>query len=685
MQLTSDFPRRCALALLLLCVPASAEELSFVPSGETKPEPYLLEKPASTEPGKRHPLIVYLHGRGGDHKGQWRLKEFTQFRKRAAERGYFVLCPHLGTDHWMNARARRVLTELLEKTLKSYPIDKARVHMMGMSMGGGGSLIYTMYNKSRVRSVCNIFGVTDYTQFYNERPRYHPSMSKALGGTPETVPDVYRAQSAMAHLDAFAKVPVLVLHGDGDIVVPVVHSRQFVKAMKTRGYKVVYKEVPGGRHLSSFIQGFEDQILDFFDATGAAPLDAGEPVRFSEHLLANEHRYTFGLATVDIDGDGDLDLTYPNISAQRESTLYWLENNGRGDFQRHVIRQNQHGWFERHATGDINGDGRPDVAIVDNLKGRLFWFANPDRPADSHWKQYVITTKCPNAYDVVLSDLDGDGDLDAAASGFSSGLITWYENPGQDGLDGEWTRRLIDEEMPEARTIAAGDFNGDGKIDLLATAVGKGNLPPDAQDHGSQVVWYENPGQPASQHWKKHNIDNRSRAPVHGHPVDLDGDGDLDVVMAHGMRTTVDPKVERHEVVWYENVGQPKSGRSWKRHLVGRLPFAFEAIAEDLDSDGDLDVIATAWANTPRLSGQRPTKSGGDRVVWFENRGSVGDQWAIHNLQESFPQANQVIAADLNGDGKPDIVASCDGSWANRKQLSKSEIRWWRNEGGSGN
>ena len=673
MELTSRFPQRCALALLLLCVPASAEELSFVPSGETKPEPYLIEKPTSIERGKRHPLIVYLHGRGQGHKFQWLSKEFTQFRKRAADRGYFVLIPHLGTDNWMNTRTRRVLNELLDKVLGSYPIDRARVHMMGMSMGGGGSLTYTIYNKSRVRSVCDIFGVTDLTQFYNAGS-YHKSLSEALDGTPETAPEVYRAQSPMAHLDAFAKVPVLVLHGEDDRVVPVVHSRQFVKAMKTSGYQVEYKEVPGGRHLLSFIQGFEDEILDFFDATG-------EPVRFSEHLLANEHRYTFGLATVDIDGDGDLDLTYPDINTQRESTLYWLENNGRGDFQRHVIRQNQHGWLERHATGDINGDGRPDVAIADNLKGRLFWFANPDRPADSHWKRYVITTKCPNAYDVVLSDLDRDGDLDAAASGFSSGLITWYENPGQDGLDGEWTRRLIDEGMPEARTIATGDFNSDGKIDLLATAIGKRNLPADVQDHGSQVVWYENLGQTASGRWKKHTIDNRSRAPVHGHPTDLDGDGDLDVVMAHGMRTTVDPKVERHEVVWYENVGQPKSGRSWKRHEIGRLPFAFEAIARDLDSDGDMDVIATAWANTPRLTGQRPTKSGGDRVVWFENRGSVGDQWAIHNLQESFPQANQVIAADLNGDGRPDIVASCDGSWVNRKQVSKSEIRWWRNEG----
>jgi len=416
---------------------------------------------------------------------------------------------------------------------------------------------------------------------------------------------------------------------------------------------------------------------------------AGEPVRFSDHLITDEHRYTFAVGAVDIDGDGDLDLTYPDIHhhpdtiyAEGDSTLYWLENNGRGDFQRHVIHQNLRVWFERHANGDINGDGRPDVAIVDNLKGRLFWFANPTRPADSHWKQYVITTKCPKAYDVVLSDLDGDGDLDAAASGFGSALITWYENPGKDGWDGEWTRRVLDEGMPVARTIAAGDFNSDGKIDLLATAVGKANLPPDAQDHASQVVWYENPGQPASQPWKKHSIDNRSRAPIHGHPVDLDGDGDLDVVMAHGMFVRADPKVERHEVVWYENGGQPKSGRSWKRHQVGRLPFAFEAIAEDLDSDGDVDVIATAWGD--HAAGNGGTE--GDRVVWFENRGSRGSPgpWAMHLLRENCRGPNQVIVADLNGDQRPDIVASSDGKWVRRQLIANSEIRWWRNEAGSG-
>jgi len=417
------------------------------------------------------------------------------------------------------------------------------------------------------------------------------------------------------------------------------------------------------------------------------PLVAAEPVRFSEHVLANEHRYIFGIATADIDGDGDLDLTYPDIYSagrQGESNLYWLENKGRGEFRRHVIHQDQLGWMERHATGDINGDGRPDVAMVDNRWGRLYWFVNPERPTDAHWKQHVITTRCPHAYDVVLADFDGDGDLDAASSGFASGQINWYENPGQGGLDGEWTYHLIDEEMPEdARTIDVGDFNKDGRIDLLATSMGRQNRSAEEKNHGSQVVWYENLGKTPSGRWKKHAIDNISRGPCHGHPADLDGDGDLDVVMAHGMRTTIDPNVERHEVVWYENADDSKSGRSWKRHRISHLPFAFEAIARDLDGDGDVDVITTAWANTPRLYGQPVTTPGGDRVVWFENHGD--DQWAIHSLQDKFFGATQVLTADLNGDGRPDIIATCDGEWVNREQGSKSEIRWWRNEAGSGN
>ncbi|MEX1231984.1 MAG: VCBS repeat-containing protein [Planctomycetaceae bacterium] len=387
------------------------------------------------------------------------------------------------------------------------------------------------------------------------------------------------------------------------------------------------------------------------------------PITFSEHLIADKYGYTFGLAAVDIDGDGDLDLTNPDIQNKSTSTLHWFDNNGDGEFTRRVIHDGEPGWFERHAIGDINGDGLPDVAIVNNQKGQVVWFANHEKPAEHKWQRYVITLECPAAYDVALGDFDGDGDLDAATAGFSSNLVTWYENPGNAEPNEAWTRRVFDENMPEARTMRGADINGDGKIDLLATAVRRDGDSINAQI--SQVVWYENSGELPAKPWIKHIIDYEHSAAVHGNPVDLDGDGDLDVVMAHGMRVDVEPDIERHEIVWYE---QRADGDQivWTRHRVGPLPYAFEANAADLDDDGDRDIIATSW-------------SVGDSVVWFENTGDAAGEWTMHLLKDDFHAANQIIAADLNGDEKLDIAATSDDG--SRRVQGSLEMRWWRNEG----
>ena len=392
---------------------------------------------------------------------------------------------------------------------------------------------------------------------------------------------------------------------------------------------------------------------------------AAGPVRFSEHLLVGNLGYVFGVAAADLDGDGDLDLTSPDIRNKSHSTLFWYRNDGQGQFERRVIFRDEPGWFERHAIADLDGNGTLDVAIINNQKGNVVWFENSGKPAAGPWRRHVISNNCPRAYDVTLGDFDGDGDLDAATTGYLSHQVAWYENPGKAHLDRQWTRRLIDAAMHEARTIAAGDFNRDGKIDLLATAVG--TLPagtPDSPNHKSQVVWYENPGQPVQQNWIKRVINTELPAAIHGHPVDLDRDGDLDVVMAHGMRVEADPKLQRHQVVWYENIGQGQKTPTWKRHQVGLLPFAFEVTAGDIDGDGDFDLVATAWSK-------------GDRVVWFQNNGE--GKWSTHVVRTDFRAANQVILADLNGDGRLDIVAGADDG--SRRVQGSLEVRWWRNDG----
>ncbi|MEE2991034.1 MAG: VCBS repeat-containing protein, partial [Planctomycetota bacterium] len=122
-------------------------------------------------------------------------------------------------------------------------------------------------------------------------------------------------------------------------------------------------------------------------------------------------------------------------------------------------------------------------------------------------------------------------------------------------------------------------------------------------------------------------------------------------------------KQEDNQVVWYENNGRPAEG-PWKKHVIGpRFDDAFEAVAGDLDGDGDIDVAATSWRNPGRLA-------------WFENPGDPRGTWTRHLLKTNWRSANQVILADVNGDGRLDI-AVC----AERGSL---ELRWWRNEGRAG-
>lgn len=92
-----------------------------------------------------------------------------------------------------------------------------------------------------------------------------------------------------------------------------------------------------------------------------------------------------------------------------------------------------------------------------------------------------------------------------------------------------------------------------------------------------------------------------------------------------------------------------------KRFLNG-----FEAIAGDLDRDGDLDVIATGWGDP-------------GQVVWLENPGKSKAPWNRHMIKDNWRRANQVITADFDGDGRLDIAAC-----AERGTL---ELRWWQNLG----
>jgi hypothetical protein len=393
---------------------------------------------------------------------------------------------------------------------------------------------------------------------------------------------------------------------------------------------------------------------------GSIAIQSGA-IGFSEYLVRSDYRYAFGVAAGDIDGDGDQDLVSGNAFGD-DSDLYWFENDGTGEFTEHLIAIAEPGWLERLAIGDVTGDGRPDVVAVNNRDSNILLYVNHSSPGAGVWERHIITSETGRPYDVAIADLDADGRLDVASVSWDNAVL-WFRNPGPYGLQQSWPRYFIDNDLAEPRTLRISDINGDGREDLVVTSAGVGGaaVPADPAEHESAVIWYSNPGGAPAGAWAKHVIDNQSRAPIHGEPVDLDNDGDVDLVMAFGMRLALVPEA-LHEVAWYENSG---NGASWTKRFVGALSYAYEAVWADMDADGDKDIVASAWSQ-------------GDEVVWFENTGNAVN-WAQHSVRTEWYAANQIIIVDVDDDGLPDIVGTADDG--SSLVSGANDLRWWRNRG----
>ena len=366
-------------------------------------------------------------------------------------------------------------------------------------------------------------------------------------------------------------------------------------------------------------------------------------IRLSEHLVADGFSYAYALSAADLTGNGSMDL----VVCDTNVGLNWFENDGAGKFTRHVIREREGEWIERHSIVDIDGDGRDEIVCVDNINGCILYFECDGDPRDpSSWRhRYVTEGELPGAYDLDVADLDGDGDLDVAASSWRIGNhFAWFEN-----RDGVWVRHLIEDGLRETRAIRAADFDGDGHLDLLGGAA-----------ESDVLLWYRNPGDPRVDPWERHVIDT-TPGPFHAQVVDMDGDGDLDVVIA--LRGPDAHGPEAGQVAWYENDGDPAAG-PWRKHLIGEpFPLAFEAVAADVDGDGQMEVVGTRWG-----------ENGG--LAIFKHEGDPRGPWRKQTIKDGWSNATQAIFADVDGDGRLDIVAT--------SERGANEVRWWRNEGPAG-
>ena len=226
---------------------------------------------------------------------------------------------------------------------------------------------------------------------------------------------------------------------------------------------------------------------------------------------------------IDLTGDGKID----GVLAHVQPTV-WYEHS-KGGFIKHTISEKPMAFGG--GVGDINGDGRRDI-VRPNA-----WF---EAPADLRgvWKEHPLALgslkedKPDHTPQILVYDVNGDGRNDIITSSAHKYGIFWYEQVRGDG-EPTWRKHVIDSNWSQAHSHTLADLDSDGDLDLVT---GKRFMAHNGGDPGAfeplGVYWYElTPG--SEPKWTKHKIsyDEGIGSGMHIPVVDLDGDGDLDVVV----------------------------------------------------------------------------------------------------------------------------------------------------------
>ena len=353
-----------------------------------------------------------------------------------------------------------------------------------------------------------------------------------------------------------------------------------------------------------------------FLGSKTAPIDVGQLSSSSMGLT-------------DLDGDGDADL----LVAEEHGDLAWYESANGTYATRRVIHKL--GWPFRAFTADIDMDGRMDILAAARWRAELFLLWNLGN--GSFAEPTPIPRKGESVGTLAAADIDGDGDLDIVTTVDDGGLV-WHENTGDKFLASN--THSIPIEAASAWSVLASDTDGDGDADLVYRA-----STPDS------VVWRENKG--GGMFGSPQTI--VDDLPRSVQLRDMDGDGDQDLF------TTYQSEDRTGTVAWYQNLGEGSFvGQRVIARVDSRVGYRNMATTADIDRDGDVDVVYASHGNLSLLA----------RLFWAENLG--GGSFSPGHHVGDFQDLSFLAAADVNGDGNPDVVVA---------SKNRGKFGWFENKG----
>ena len=234
--------------------------------------------------------------------------------------------------------------------------------------------------------------------------------------------------------------------------------------------------------------------------------------------------------------------------------------------------------------------------------------------------------------------------------------VIYFQNPGKDIRTKTWERVIppVASNRGSFIRVFAVDLDGDGKPEIVSP--NKGAQGPRTTQPPTAISWFKITGPPLDgASWVEHEL-TKVVWPINSQPVDLDGDGDLDIIGG---------SVAETRIILFENMGakrpqlfrerpikingtsitgndRPANHRNDNNALISGFNMEFV----DLSGDGRLDIVT--WEFT-RLVGRS--------IVWLEQPATLDGVWQLHAIGDYSPDEVVGIAiADINGDGLIDVM-----------------------------